>query len=841
MDILHVDDDSSIREQARIFLEKEVNSFDVDTAHSAKEALTRLDGNGYDIIISDYKMPEMDGLEFLKVVREDRGSDIPFIIFTGKGREEVAMEALNLGADRYLQKRGEAKSQYGVLAQAVIQEVERSRISEEKEKIEAEHSSLVKGSEDPIYIVDEKYEFTFANQAELERHGLKKSELIGSKFRDLHSEGDSRTFEKKVEKVLETANPQSHEAEEAVDGRYFKRTISPIKNPKTGKVERVSVISKDVTELKEHERKLVRSEKRYRRLLETAEVMIVSIDNEGKVTQANRKTSDVLGYDKKNIIGKNWFENFVPKEYRPGVQDVHSEIKEDEYPEYYENPVLTKSGDVRTILWHNSALRNEDGEVIGTLSSGMDITERKDLEEKIRKSRDRLERSQEIAKVGSWEIDLESGDLTWSDEVNRIFGVPIGESLNYDDFLEIVHPEDREYVDENWKEALESGGYDVEHRIVVSGETKWVREKALVEFDEEGEPVEAIGSVQDITERKEAEKEAERMALERREAFDAIEDPIFILDKNHEIMSVNKSALDFLEVSEEEIIGGKCYEFFHDEESPIKNCPLEKSIEAGEAKEEEFYEPIFDKHFLVRTHPIFTDGESPNTFVHQIQDITERVKAEEHKDFLHSLLRHDVRNKIQVIQGYNELVKDFDLPEEAEEYISKGNKGAKEAAEIIDKVRELREAQEEDVRTVELDVTIKEAVDQESALAEEKGFEIDLPSCEGKCEVIAGDLLDRVFSNIIENSVQHSNGSKIHVRVEEDEEDFVCIIEDDGKGIFDEEKEKIFEKGYTENESGGTGLGMFLVGSLVDIYGGEIEVKDSDLGGARFDIHLRKG
>lgn len=97
MDVLCVDDEPDILEQAKIFLEKEVDGLDVETATSAGEALNLLEEKDFDAVVSDYRMPEMDGLEFLEVVREERDSDIPFTIFTGKGREEVAMEALNLG------------------------------------------------------------------------------------------------------------------------------------------------------------------------------------------------------------------------------------------------------------------------------------------------------------------------------------------------------------------------------------------------------------------------------------------------------------------------------------------------------------------------------------------------------------------------------------------------------------------------------------------------------------------------------------------------------------------------------------------------------------------------
>jgi len=100
--VLMVDDDPAVLEITKVFLERS-GDIEVDAVVSALEATERLQDGGYDVIVSDYVMPEMDGISFLKQVR-CRGSEIPFILFTGKGREEVVIEALNNGADYYLQK-----------------------------------------------------------------------------------------------------------------------------------------------------------------------------------------------------------------------------------------------------------------------------------------------------------------------------------------------------------------------------------------------------------------------------------------------------------------------------------------------------------------------------------------------------------------------------------------------------------------------------------------------------------------------------------------------------------------------------------------------------------------
>jgi len=126
--ILSVDDDSAFLKVTKQILEVN-DAFQVDLASSADEAMDKLKKKTYDAVVSDYQMPGKDGLDFLKEVRDD-GNTIPFIIFTGKGREEIAIESLNLGADGYFNKLGDTETVYGELVHGIHQVVERKRAEE---------------------------------------------------------------------------------------------------------------------------------------------------------------------------------------------------------------------------------------------------------------------------------------------------------------------------------------------------------------------------------------------------------------------------------------------------------------------------------------------------------------------------------------------------------------------------------------------------------------------------------------------------------------------------------------------------------------------------------------
>ncbi|MGM0605914.1 MAG: PAS domain S-box protein [Halobacteriota archaeon] len=138
------------------------------------------------------------------------------------------------------------------------------------------------------------------------------------------------------------------------------------------------------------------------------------------------------------------------------------------------------------------------------------VTDHVETKRKLQEREAHLEHAQAVANLGSWYKDIENDDIYWSDEVYEIFGVEkTAPSLAHTDFMDFVDPRDRQFVERKWQEALTGAPYDIEHRIRVDGETKWVRERAKIEFSDDREPTRAMGIVQDITERKAYERQLE--------------------------------------------------------------------------------------------------------------------------------------------------------------------------------------------------------------------------------------------------------------------------------------------------------------------------------------------
>lgn len=176
-------------------------------------------------------------------------------------------------------------------------------------------------------------------------------------------------------------------------------------------------------------------------------------------------------------------------------------------------------------------------------------------------SRQDLDYAQTVGQIGSWRMNVQRNELHWSDENYRIFGIPQGTPLTYETFLSTVHPDDREYVDRRWQAALHGESYEIEHRLIVAGEVKWVREKAVLEFNKKGILLGGFGTTQDIT----SYKRNELALWESRQRYAGIVesalDAIITIDAEQRISLFNAAAEKMFRCTAEEAIGGSIERF----------------------------------------------------------------------------------------------------------------------------------------------------------------------------------------------------------------------------------------------------------------------------------------
>ncbi|MFP4143123.1 MAG: PAS domain S-box protein [Thermoplasmata archaeon] len=341
--VLHVDDEPAFLDQTEIFLEKEEEELDVTTVQSPTKGLELLEERDFDVIVSDYQMPDMDGLELLRVVREERESKIPFIILTGKGREEVAMKALNLGADRYLQKGGDPKTLFCVLAQAIKQEYESFEKEKEPKISVREKSKIFDSTVEHVLYQNLDHDILWANKAAGDSIGEDPEDLIGRKCYEIWHDREEECKNCPVQDAIESGEIERGEVR-SPDGRYWIITGNPITDEE-GDLQGVVEVTLEITAMKEKEKRLEASEERYRRLFETAQDGMLILNAEsGKIKDANPYIQDLIGYSKEELVGRELWEIGTFKSVVEN-RERFQELVEEGYIRYEDLPLETKGGE----------------------------------------------------------------------------------------------------------------------------------------------------------------------------------------------------------------------------------------------------------------------------------------------------------------------------------------------------------------------------------------------------------------------------------------------------------------------------------------------------------------
>lgn len=292
------------------------------------------------------------------------------------------------------------------------------------------------------------------------------------------------------------------------------------------------------------EQNLCDSESRLRLALAAADQGLYDLNVQTGEAIVSPEYARMLGYDPLSFIETNasWRDRMHPED-RESVYQIYTDyisgLRKDYQVEFRQ---LTRQGEWKWILSLGKVVEwDHQGHPLRMLGTHTDISERKAKELILQQSEEALLRAQALAKLGSWHLNLESNMLIWSKETFQIFGIEDNTPLTYEGFLACVVPEDRERVDFAWQAALTGTTYDIEHRINVKGQIKWVRERAEITINSTGRLVEVLGTVEDISEHKRAEEEINQAKNLLRTVIDATPDWIFVKDRQHRFVLVNQA------------------------------------------------------------------------------------------------------------------------------------------------------------------------------------------------------------------------------------------------------------------------------------------------------------
>lgn len=489
--VLYVDDEPGLLEVGKLYIERK-GEFVVETVTSAEQALLMIEKGHYDAIVSDYQMPVMNGIDFLKQVRAS-GNSIPFIIFTGRGREEVVIQALNEGADFYLQKGGEPGSQFAELTHKVRQAVQQRRAEVSIRDHERREADILNFLPDATFAIDTNRVVIAWNRAIERMTGVRAEDIVGKGnyeyalpfyhqrrpiLIDLVLTDDPATVAK-YPMIQREGNNLFSEITiphfNAGMGAALWFTASPLYNTRGEVIGAIESI-REITERKKVLEALNESERRFRELADLLPQVIFEADEEGKILYANRIAFDTFGYSERDLNrGVNALDMIAPEDrdraaiaFRQLLERGHFDQGTREYR------AIRRDGSAFPVSIYSSPVFRND-KIIGVRGIIVDISSRITTEEKIRESEHNYRVLFENATEGILIAQQDRMVL-----VNPALVTLLGysaEELTSRPFTDFIHPEDRTTVMgrhlQRMKGEIPHTGYTF--RIIRSdGEERWV-------------------------------------------------------------------------------------------------------------------------------------------------------------------------------------------------------------------------------------------------------------------------------------------------------------------------------------------------------------------------------
>ena len=733
------------------------------------------------------------------------------------------------------------------------------RESEENLKV------YVEDAPDGIYLTDLKGNFLYGNKQAEEITGYTKQELMGKSFLNLNLLPPK--YLPKAIKLLtlnaagKTTGPDTFELVRK-DGRKIWIEIKTKPIEQFGKTVVIGFV-RDIAERKRTDEEwkkmtdaLQISEARYKDLYENAPIVYYSVGTDGSLKGSNKAAQLWLGFSPDELRRMSIFDIYA-EESRARVRTLFARFQQGISSENEELVYQRKNGEKVYGLLTFSVVRDEGGQVVASRSVVKDITEYKRAEETLRESEESY-RSLFKNMINGYAlckilVDEENKpvDFLYID-VNEAFEKLTG--LKKEDVIGKKVTEAIPSIKASNPELIPiygevaATGKPIAFEVLIKSLDIWL---AISVYSPRKDYFVAV--FDNITERKNMEKQLKRAAEEWRNTFDSITDLVSIQDKDFKLVRVNKAFANAFGASPKELIGKHCYEVVHKTNVPYPNCPHKRTLKTMAAASAEFLEPSLGIYLEVATSPLSAGKGRHLGSVHVARDINERKRMQEQlmlADRLSSIgelasgVAHELNNPLTSVIGFSQLLLEKELPDEIKEDLSLVNSEAQRAAAVVKNLltfarKHTPAKQLCQIHNIIEDVLKLRAYEQTvSNITVDRQFAVDLPEI-----TIDYFQMQQVFLNIIVNAEfamteAHRNG-KITITTQRLDNTVRVSFADNGPGIPKENLSRLFDPFFTTKEVGkGTGLGLSICHGIVSEHGGKIYAR-SQLGkGATFVVEL---
>jgi PAS domain S-box-containing protein len=859
----------------RKVLERSGMEFNMEVAGDRAEFIHAITGNVFDAILADNAVPQFSALEALQLLK-DRNIIAPFILVTGTVTEEFAVQIMKAGAGDFI-----VKDRLQRLPGAVMSAVEKHELDKERKKFLDEvvaKEAFMKEAErlarfgsfqsDRLRNVsnwsDEKYRILGYAPGEVEPSYANFMTRIHpgdlERVKGIHEYGFANL--ERFAYSFRIITPQGEE-------KHINAEVA-IKRDEKHVVEYLNGFLRDVTESKQAETQILESERKYRQLFENNPFPLMVFDiNTYEFLDVNEGAVRQYGYSREEFL------KMTALDIRP-VEDKFQFLGLDRsgnagFANKGKWKHLHKDGGIFDVEIHADEVIFEGRKARLALIN--DITEKVKVEHDLRQSEAHLMASQRIGHIGGWELDLSNLDditanqLTWTAETFNIFGFePDGVTVTPSLFFSLIHPADLPAVLAAVTASLATGSEcSVEHRIIRGdGTQRIVHKLGEVITDKNGRPVKMTGTVQDITERKQAEELLQKSEANLRTIFDNTSTGYALLDLDLNVVSFNKPISKFAE----EQLDKKIFEhtnaidYFSDDTKDGVRRSLHIALKGSSSHYDvRFPQPDgYDKWYHASYHPVYDGSKKVLGVIMSVTDITERKISElQEKKITADLLQrnndleqfayiisHNLRAPVTNIIGVSEiLLHDSVTSEEKTEFMLALNNAVKKLDGVIIDLNDILQVKynfRENKEVVLFSHIVDDIRFSISSFIEQEFVELTCDFSEIDELSTLKSYMHSIFYNLISNSIKYRRpdlAPVITIESRRSGQSVELVFRDNGMGIdMDKKGDEVFGlyKRFHPHAAEGKGIGLYMVKTQVETLGGKISVTSDVDKGSEFRI-----
>ncbi len=684
---------------------------------------------------------------------------------------------------------------------------------------------------------------------------------------------DPAGFLAKVQDLYAHPREESYDLIEFDDGRCFERLSRPqIVNQRVmGRVWSF----RDITERRHAEEALREKEERLQLIFDNLTIGVYRTTPDGKVLIANPALMRMFGCSSFEELAQLNLETYGYAPSHPRSV-FRARMEQEGQIQGFESAWKRPDGLVVYMRENARAVRGADGTILYYEGTAEDTTQQREAEAALRRSEKLLRDSQSVAHLGSYELDISAGMWTSSPELDDLFGIDGQFARTVEGWLSLIHPEWREAMAKYFAtEVLGKGKrFDKEYKIVrnIDGQECWVHGLGDLTLDDQGRPVRMIGTIQNISERKQADESLRRL----QQAVDTSGEVIFMTDVNGTFTYVNPAFTALYGYAAADVVGKTSPRILKSGLTDAQTySKFWKTLQQKEIFRAELINRTKDGRNVtveVSVNPVVSERGEVEGFLAVQRDMSERTRAEEERHKLESQLRqaqkmetigtlaggvaHDFNNILTPILVYSEMAAkhlghDHPTRSDLEHVIA----GATRAKDLVKQILTFSRQTEHERIPIELSPIVKEALKLLQA-SFPSTIEIEAKIQAERAEVMADpSQIHQVLMNLCTNAYHAMrDGGKLTVKLEaialtEDAAraippllpgEFVRLtVADTGCGMDEKTLERIFEPFFTTKKVGeGTGLGLSVVHGIVVSHGGAITVQSEVGKGSVFEIYL---